>query len=80
MTREIFRTAARHPGSIVCAGSGEKKGNPVCWDAVYFPELMKLSGDEGGRQIMKEHKERIRIVEADAEELKDIDRREDLHE
>ena len=29
---------------------------------------------------MKEHKERIRIVEADAEELKDIDRREDLHE
>ena len=77
---EIFRTAARHPGSIVCAGSGEKKGNPVCWDAVYFPELMKLSGDEGGRQIMKEHKERIRIVEADAEELKDIDRREDLHE
>ena len=77
---EIFRTATRHPGSIVCAGSGEKKGNPVCWDAVYFPELMKLSGDEGGRQIMKEHKERIRIVEADAEELKDIDRREDLHE
>lgn len=75
---EIFRTAARHPDSIVCAGNGEKKGNPVCWDAVYFPELMKLCGDEGGRQIMKDHKEKIRIVEADIEELKDIDRREDI--
>lgn len=39
---------------------------------------MELTGDVGGRQIMNRHKDRIRIVETDAEELIDVDRREDL--
>ena len=76
--QEIFNTGARHPGSIVCAGNGKRSGNPVLWDQAYFPELLELSGDEGGRRVMKRHMERLRIVQADPEELKDIDRREDL--
>lgn len=76
--QQIFRTSSLHPGSIVCAGSGTRTGNPVCWDAVYFPELLELTGDEGGRQIMRKHREKVRIVQADPEELKDIDRKEDL--
>ena len=39
---------------------------------------MELAGDEGGRQVIKRHREKLRIVQADPEELKDIDRREDL--
>lgn len=76
--RQILRTASRHPASIVCAGIGERTGNPVCWDRKFFTELLSLEGDEGGRQIMKKHRESVRIVQADPEELKDIDRREDL--
>ena len=76
--QQIFRTASRHPGSIVCAGSGERTGNPVCWDRTFFPELLTLEGDEGGRQIMRKYREKVKIVQADPEELKDIDRREDL--
>ncbi len=76
--QQIFRTAFQHPGSIVCAGNGERTGNPVCWDSLFFPELLTLTGDEGGRQIMRRHREKVRIVQADPEELKDIDRREDL--
>ena len=76
--QQIFRTASRHPGSIVCAGSGERTGNPVCWDRTFFQELLALDGDEGGRQIMRKHREKVRIIQADPEELKDIDRREDL--
>ena len=76
--QQIFRTTSRHPGSIVCAGSGERTGNPVCWDRTFFPELLTLEGDEGGRQIMRKYREKVRIVQADPEELKDIDRREDL--
>ena len=37
-----------------------------------------LTGDVGGRQIMDSHREQIRIVETEAEELIDVDRREDL--
>ena len=76
--QQIFHTASRHPGSIVCAGSGERTGNPVCWDRTFFPELLTLEGDEGGRQIMRKYREKVKIVQADPEELKDIDRREDL--
>lgn len=76
--QKIFCMSALHPGSIVCAGNGEKTGNPVCWDSVFFPELLALKGDGGGRQIMRKYKERVRIVQADPEELKDIDRKEDL--
>lgn len=76
--QRIFHTAARHRGSIVCAGSGTRTGNPVCWDKRFFGELLALIGDEGGRQVIKRHRDRLRIVQADPEELKDIDRREDL--
>ena len=47
-------------------------------DEAYFQELLELTGDEGGRQIMRRHKDKVRIVQADPEELKDIDRKEDL--
>lgn len=76
--QRMFNTASLHPGSIVCAGNGGKTGNPVLWDRTYFPELLELTGDEGGRQVLRRHGDRIRIVQADPEELKDIDRREDL--
>ena len=76
--QQIFRVSALHPGSIVCAGNGERTGNPVCWDSAFFQELFTLRGDEGGRQIIKKHREKVRIVQTSSEELKDIDRKEDL--
>ena len=76
--QQIFHTAVLHPGSIVCAGHGGKGGNPVLWDRRYFPELLELSGDVGGRQIMQKYQEYIRIVETDERELNDVDRREDI--
>lgn len=76
--QRIFNTAARHPGSITCAGYGERTGNPVLWDRCFFQELLQLEGDKGGRQIMGKYKDKVRIIQAENRELKDIDRREDL--
>ena len=76
--QRIFNTGILHPGSIVCAGRSGRTGNPVLWDRRYFPGLAELTGDVGGRQIMDSHREQIRIVETEAEELIDVDRREDL--
>ena len=78
--QQIFNTAALHPGCIVCAGRGEERGNPVLWDRKYFPELMNLEGDRGGKQIMEKYKEKVRVVQAGEKELRDIDVREDLPE
>lgn len=76
--QHIFNTAARYPGSITCAGHGDRTGNPVLWDRCFFQELLQLEGDKGGRQIMGRHKDKVRIIQAEKRELKDIDRREDL--
>ena len=76
--QRIFNEAFLHPGQIICAGHEEKRGNPVLWDRAYFQELMELEGDAGGRILMKRYPKKVRIVEAEQEELSDIDRREDL--
>ena len=78
--QQIFNTAGLHPGCIVCAGRGEERGNPVLWDRKYFPELMNLEGDRGGKQIMEKYKEKVRVVQAGEKELRDFDVREDLPE
>lgn len=76
--QKILKEGCFHKMSIVCAGCEGHRGNPVLWGNRYFDELKALSGDTGGRQLMKRYENAIRIVECDPEELKDIDRREDM--
>lgn len=74
----LIRRAMLRPEQIICTGVNGKTGNPVLWDKKYFSELMKLSGDIGGKKVMQEHLEEIIVVETDAAELKDVDYRIDL--
>lgn len=76
--QKMLNRAFHSPGKILCAGEGEKTGNPVVWDQKYFAELMTLEGDVGGKQILKKHTEAVRIFPVQPEELQDIDRKEDL--
>lgn len=76
--QRIFNEAMLHPGSIVCAGCNGERGNPVFWDRMFFDELRKLEGDTGGKQVMEQYSEKIRIVETDEKELRDIDTQYDL--
>ncbi|HLI07959.1 MAG TPA: nucleotidyltransferase family protein [Ktedonobacteraceae bacterium] len=41
-----------------------KRGNPTLFDASLFPELLQVSGDEGGRGVLARHKEEVATVEA----------------
>jgi CTP:molybdopterin cytidylyltransferase MocA len=61
-------------GIVSLAWQG-KMCNPKIFSSRYKEELMRLSGDTGGRQILATHKDDILLVEADREaEVKDIDR------
>ena len=52
-----------------------KMCNPKIFSSRYREELMRLSGDTGGRQILASHADDILLVEAGSEEeVKDIDR------
>jgi len=56
----------------------DRPGNPVFFDGYWKDELMKLSGDVGGRVLIKAHPERIkRFKISDESILLDIDREED---
>lgn len=76
--QRILNTASLHKGQIVCAGHFGRTGNPVLWDRKYFGELAGLTGDNGGRQIMSGYRDKVQLVEAEPEELKDIDLRDDI--
>ncbi len=40
-----------------------KRGNPVLFDASLFPELLEITGDEGGRSILERHRQEVAMVE-----------------
>lgn len=72
--QKLIDAFAEDPSRIAALSFEGRAGNPVIFPQKLVPELMKLSGDVGGRQVMKKHPELIRLVEADAErELKDVD-------
>lgn len=66
---------AREPEKIVCLAKDGQAGNPVLFHRAFFPELLALTGDRGGKRVMHRHPDAVSWVEAeDARELKDIDR------
>lgn len=40
-----------------------KRGNPIIFDASLFPELMEVTGDEGGRSVIERHRQDLATVE-----------------
>ena len=62
-----------HPQAIVCASHEGRRGNPVLWDTCYMSDLLSLTGDAGGRQIIKKYQENVRLVECGEKELADVD-------
>ncbi|MDO4453245.1 MAG: nucleotidyltransferase family protein [Eubacteriales bacterium] len=61
---------------IVCAGKKGKPRNPAIFSASLREELQKLSGDTGGKQIIKRYPQYVFVCEAaEKQELIDFDRK-----
>ncbi len=55
------------------------RGNPVLWPRDYFEEMCGLEGDQGARQLLVRHAQRIQYVDFEDEGvIRDIDTPEDL--
>ena len=50
-----------------------KRGNPVLWSSRYFPALMAVQGDTGGRHLIGENPEAVAEVEIGETVALDID-------
>ncbi len=63
---------------IVVPFYARKRGNPVLFEKSLFPELLAITGDEGGRSVIQRHAQDIAIVEIEYPDMHmDIDTWED---
>jgi molybdenum cofactor cytidylyltransferase len=61
-----------------CVAHGSELGNPAVFSPEYFPELMAIQGDRGGKAVIKRHMDDCCIYQvADARELRDLDTKPD---
>lgn len=59
---------------IVAPFYGGQRGNPVLFARALFPELLSVTGDQGGREILQRHAQDIEPVQiADATTALDLD-------
>jgi molybdenum cofactor cytidylyltransferase len=61
------------PGVIVVPAFGGQRGNPVVWSRQFFPELMAVTGDTGGRRLIEAHRDAVVEVELGAAVALDVD-------
>lgn len=79
LIERLLAKAAEYPGSIVYPVTPEgKQGHPVFWPSDIFPEFGELTGDQGGKPLLRRHAHRIVTIPADARAAIDIDTLEDL--
>ena len=55
-----YRTTGKR---IIAPTYDGKRGNPILFDASLFPELLEVTGDEGGRSVLERHRDEIATVE-----------------
>ena len=59
---------------MACTRHGEKTGNPCVFSKKYYKELMEITGDRGGKQVIKRHPEDVVYSKiSDERELQDVD-------
>ena len=73
--KKLIEAYKKGTAGIVSLAWQGKMCNPKIFSSRYREELMRLSGDTGGRQIIASHEDDILLVEASSEdEVKDIDK------
>lgn len=59
---------------MACTVWGEKTGNPCIFSKKYYRKLMKITGDKGGKQIIKRYPEDVTYLKiSDEREQQDVD-------
>lgn len=72
---EVFQ---KDPTKIYVLSHGDRMGNPCLFPREFFPELLSLPSDTGGKAVIARHPERVSLVPVtDARELADVDYRPD---
>ncbi len=75
---KLIKSFSPGKGEIVVPYFKDKRGNPVLFDICWKDELMAVTGDVGGRVLIKAHSEKVKRVNIpDKAILFDIDQEKD---
>ena len=67
-----------HPESICVSSYAGQRGNPVLFPRRFFGELLELTGDVGGRDVIRQHPDAVlEVPMPDPEAARDVDTWED---
>jgi molybdenum cofactor cytidylyltransferase len=58
----LIKIFLRAPDRIIVPTYGGRPGNPVIFPYSLVPELRELAGDTGGREIIRNHPDRVHLV------------------
>jgi molybdenum cofactor cytidylyltransferase len=72
---EVYLSGA---GSIVAPQCDGRRGNPVLFDQSLYERLCSVSGDRGGRELVRTHPGTVRVRTDDRGVLRDVDAPRDL--
>jgi molybdenum cofactor cytidylyltransferase len=61
-------------GRIIVPRFGDHRGNPPVFDRRFFPELLALTGDQGGQRVITSHADSVTEVPLSETVGDDIDR------
>ena len=64
-------------GPIVVPEYGGQRGNPILFDRALFPELARVTGDEGARSVVQQHATDVIAVPVGDRPPRDVDTEED---
>lgn len=65
-------------GNIVAPRYDGRRGNPVLFDRLLFERLRSVSGDQGGRELVRDHPGSVLLDTSDPGVVRDIDTAGDL--
>ena len=82
LTEEVIRNLAEaakeEPERIIVPEAEGRWGNPCVFPKKFFEALLELTGDTGGKAVIRKNQDSVRTVTVPAKSLMDIDRKEDL--
>jgi molybdenum cofactor cytidylyltransferase len=70
--------AAFREGGIVVPTDHGQRGNPVLWSRRFFPDLMAIEGDTGGRRLIEANAAAVTTVEVGRAAILDVDTPDEL--
>lgn len=74
----LLRAHAAGLGSVLAAAYQGARGNPVLFDAAHFDALRSLSGDTGGKSLIRTVNDAVLVETGDPGVLRDVDTPSDL--